>query len=118
MKAQEVKRKVIAELHSAGNDAAAIIRVTKYPRSTVYDVIKRLNAGKGIGHSSCGPSKNKKRTGRFLFGLKRSIMANPAVSMSVHAARRSVSRRTIATAVKDDLGLKSYVRGRRHLLTK
>ena len=31
----------------------------------------------------------------FLAGVKRSVKANPAVSMVAHAARRSVSRRTM-----------------------
>eukprot|EP00095_Tigriopus_kingsejongensis_P010263 maker-scaffold178_size283195-snap-gene-1.33 protein:Tk10263 transcript:maker-scaffold178_size283195-snap-gene-1.33-mRNA-1 annotation:"na+ pi-cotransporter family protein" len=47
MKTQEAKRKVIAELHPAGNDAKAIIKATKYSKATVYCVIKRLKAGKG-----------------------------------------------------------------------
>uniref|UniRef100_A0A0K2TC69 Uncharacterized protein n=1 Tax=Lepeophtheirus salmonis TaxID=72036 RepID=A0A0K2TC69_LEPSM len=45
-------------------------------------------------------------------------MENTAVSISGHVKRRSVSRRTLAQAIKEDLNLSSYVRGRRHLLTK
>lgn len=117
MKAQEQKRKVIQELHLAGNTAKDIITATKYPSKTVYRVVKRLKAGEGIEHKSCGPSKKKKRTPTFLAGLKRSIVANPALSMGVLASRRSVSKRTVRRAVKEDLQLKSYVKGKRHLLT-
>ena len=53
----------------------------------------------------------------FLASLKKSILANPTVFMRVHADR-SVSCRTVGRAVKEDLALKSYIRGRRHLLTK
>eukprot|EP00095_Tigriopus_kingsejongensis_P010904 maker-scaffold348_size200312-snap-gene-0.28 protein:Tk10904 transcript:maker-scaffold348_size200312-snap-gene-0.28-mRNA-1 annotation:"glycoprotein-n-acetylgalactosamine 3-beta-galactosyltransferase 1-like isoform x3" len=115
---QELRRKVIADLHAAGNDAATIVKVTNYPKRTVYDVVKRLKDGRGIEHKPCGPHKAKKRTKTFLAGLKRSIKANPAVSIRAHAARRGLSRKTMAKAIKEDLGLTSYVRGRRHLLTE
>lgn len=118
MKPQEQRRKVIADLYAAGNNAANIVKVTKYPKRTVYDVVKRLKDGRGIEHKPCGPHKAKKRTKTFLAGLKRSIKANPAVSIRAHAARRGVSRKTMSKAIKEDLGLKSYVRGRRHLLTE
>ncbi len=118
MKPQEQRCKVIAELYLAGNDAKAIIKATNYCHATVYNVLKKLKAGQGIAHTPCGPHKAKKRTPMFLAGLKRSIKANPAVSMVAHAKRRSVSRRTMGRAIKEDLGLSTYVRGRCHLLTE
>ncbi len=117
MKPQEQKRKVILELHSAGNSAKEIIASTKYPSKTVYRVVNKLKAGEGIEHKLCGPSKRKKRTKRFVAGLRKSIEANPALSMTVLASRRSVSRMTVSRAIKDNLELKSFIRGRRHLLT-
>ena len=50
MKPQEQKRKVIQELHLAGNSPKDIISATKYPLKTVYRVVKKLKAGEGIGH--------------------------------------------------------------------
>jgi transposase len=118
MTSQEQKRKVISELLDAGNSTMEIIRVTKYPVSTVYRVVKRLQSGIGVNHTPCGPHKAKKRTPTFLAGLKRSIMAHPDLSISRLATIRGVGRSTVQRAVKNDLGLSSYVRGRRHLLTE
>ena len=111
MKPQEQKRKVIQELHSAGNSAADIVWMTKYPKATVYRVIKQLKAGLGISRSPCGPSKAKKRTQTFLEGLQRSIEANPAISINTLAAQKGVARSTIQKAVKNDLGLRSFIKG-------
>ena len=108
---------MIVELHPAGSNLKAIIKATKYPKSTVHDVVKQLKGGKGIGHSPCSPHKAKKRTPRFVAGLNKSIKANPSLSMAVPASRRSVSRRMVSRAIKEDLGLKSFVRERQHLLT-
>ncbi len=103
---------MIAELHSAGHDVKAIIKATKYPKLTVYDIVKWLKGGKGIGHSCCSPHKAKKRTPRFIAGLNKSIKANPSLSMAVLASRRLGSRRMVSRAIKEDLGLKSFVRGK------
>ncbi|TRY74574.1 hypothetical protein TCAL_15672 [Tigriopus californicus] len=77
-----------------------------------------LNGGKGIGRNPCGPHRAKKRTPTFLAGLNRSIQANPVVWMTVYEGRSSLSRRTVARTVEEDLKLKSYIRRRSHLLTK
>ena len=50
-------------------------------------------------------------------GLKRTLKAEPSQSMSKLAQKRRVSRSTISRAVKEDLGMKSYVRRVRNLLT-
>lgn len=77
MEPREQERIVIAELHLAGNDAKAIIKYTNYPRATIYEVVKRLQPGRGIGHVPIGSHRAKKPTPMFLAGLKRSIKANP-----------------------------------------
>ena len=99
-------------MFSARNDAKAIIKITKYCRGTVYNVVKRLKTVQDIGHTPCGPHRDKKQTPTFLAGLKRSIEANPALSVMVHTSRRSVSRRTNARAIKNDLNMSSYIRVR------
>ena len=111
MKPQEQKRKVIEELYSAGNRAAEILRVTKYAKATVYRVVKQIKAGLGISHSPPGPPKTKKRTPTFLYGLRRSVEANPAVSINALAAQRGIARSTVQIAVKHDLGLRSFIKG-------
>ncbi len=39
---EEVRCRTILELHHAGNNIPDIVRVTKYPHTTVLDVIKRF----------------------------------------------------------------------------
>lgn len=51
---------MIQELHQAGNTDKDIITTTNYPSKTVYKVVKRLKAGEGIEHKSCGIPKNTK----------------------------------------------------------
>ncbi len=118
MKPQELKCKVIAELYWAGNNAKAIINTTMYARSIVFDVIKHLKAGKGVAHAPCGPHKAKKRTPTFLAHLKRSVDANPVVSMASHARCHGVNAGTVGRAIKEDLKLTTYIRGHQHLLTE
>ena len=55
------------------------------------------------------PRKNKKWTPTFQAGLNRSIVANPAPSMEVMAARQSVSTRKVSKTIKGDLGVKDYI---------
>ncbi len=61
MACQEDKRKVIAELRSASNGVKAIIKATKYPKLTVYDIVKWLKGGKGIGHSPLQSSQGQEK---------------------------------------------------------
>ena len=58
----------------------------------------------------------RERTKTFLSGLKRTLKSDPSQPMSKLAQKRSVSRSTISRAVKEDLGMKSYVRRVRNLL--
>ena len=53
---------------------------------------------------------DRKRTKTFLAGLKRTLKLDPTQPMSKLAQKRSVSRSNISRAVKEDLGMKSYVR--------
>ena len=56
-------------------------------------------------------------TKTFLAGLKRTLKSDPSQPMSKLAQKRNVSRSTISRAVKEDFGMKSYVRKVRNLLT-
>ena len=63
------------------------------------------------------PRSDRKRTKTFLAGLKRTLKSDPSQPMSKLAQKRSVSRSTTSRAVKEDLGMKLYVRRVRNLLT-
>lgn len=114
---EQEHRSAIVVLARAGHSAAEIVRLTKLPSSTVYDVYE---AFKETGKDKRRQHKlrsDAKRTPRFVAGLKRSITANPSTPMTTLAKNRCVSVSTISRTVRNDLGMKSYVRQRRHLLT-
>ncbi|QQP55079.1 Transposable element tcb1 transposase, partial [Caligus rogercresseyi] len=83
-------RDTVIELLCAGHRPAAIIKLLKYPRRTVYDITKKLEES--------GMSKRKEHKPRidwictltFVAGLKRSIKANPGTPMSILARKRGV----------------------------
>ena len=85
-------RDTICELVRAGHGASDIIKLTKYKKSTVYDVVKRFRDSGESKRKDHSPRSDKVRTPRFLAGLKCSINANPATPMSVHAKKRNVCR--------------------------
>ncbi len=101
----------------AGHGAAIIIRLTKYPKSTVHDVLNLLRRSGGTKRKAHKKPRDRICSPTFLAGLKRSIMANPRTSMSMHAKKHSVCRAMISNAVKE-FGLTSYSCGKRHLMTK
>lgn len=111
------RRIVIAELFHAGRKASEIIRDTGYAPRTVYRIVSNLRDGKGILRKAHSPRNDKIRTKRFLCGLKRSIAANPSQSMASLAKKRNVTKMTISKAVRKDLGMKSFCRRRRNILT-
>ncbi|QQP50003.1 Uncharacterized protein FKW44_010852 [Caligus rogercresseyi] len=74
----------------------------------------------GMGPISRKPGTgghNKKRIGEFLDLLQEDINKDPTKSMRKMAAERNVVPITVNRAVHQDLGLKSFVRTPRHLLT-
>ena len=115
--AEQVKRTTICELRRAGKSCPEIIRSTGYPKSTVYRIVAKFDSEGTVDRKIHKPRKDRKRTKTFLAGLKRSLKADPTQSMAKLAKKRNVSDRTIRRAVNEDLGMKSYVRRPRNLLT-
>ena len=115
---ESTRRNVIAEMSRAGSTPKAIIAATGYPKATVYRTVAKLNVTGDVQRRPHKKRSGRKRTAAFLAGLKRSINRNPATSMAKLAKNRSMSRRTVARAVKLYLGMKSYVRRRRSILTE
>ncbi|QQP51038.1 Uncharacterized protein FKW44_012244, partial [Caligus rogercresseyi] len=59
----------------------------------------------------------QKRSGEFLDHLQEDIKKDPTKSIRKMAAERNVALITVNRAVHQDLGLKSFFRTPRHLLT-
>lgn len=114
---EQTKRSAIAVLADAGHSARDIVKMTKLPKVTVYRVYKNYVKSGTVERRKHSTRSDNRRTPRFLAGLKRSISANPNTPMTTLAKNRHVSVKTIHKAVHDDLGLSSYVRRRRNLLT-
>lgn len=111
-------RSAIAVLARAGHQARDIVKLTNLPRATVYRVYNTFMKSGDVSRKKHAPRSDKKRTPRFLAGLKRSIKANPGTPMTTLAKNRNVSTKTVHKAVHEDLGMSSYVRRRRNLLTE
>ena len=80
---EQANRSAIILLARAGHSTADIVRLTKLPSSTVYDVFK---AFKDIGKTERkhhALRSDAKRTPRFLAGLKRPITANSSVYLYI-----------------------------------
>lgn len=115
---EQTNRSAIIVLARAGHSPAEIARHTRISSSTVYDVYNAFKESGKEERKKHSPRSDAKRTPKFLAGLRRSISANPSTPMTKLAKNRSVSVSTVSRAVKYDLGMKSYKRRRRHLLTK
>ncbi len=115
---EEVRCQTILELHNAGNRILDIVRVTKYPHTTVRDVIKHFQVtGSNTRKPRGTPPANKVRHDNFVAELKDAIDNSPCTSMQSLARERGVSEAIIRRAAKDNIGYKSYILRVRHLLT-
>ncbi len=117
MTMEQARRSAIVELHCTGHSPATIVSLLKYPKSTVYDVIKRFKECGDTKRKEHDPQSDKIRSPQFLVGLKRSVDAHPERSISWLARDRNMSRHVISVAINKDLGYKSFKLHVRHLLT-
>jgi len=83
----------------------------------VYPALAGLWVGKGIERMSHSLRRDEIRTKRLHGGLKRSIASNPSQPMIQLAKKRNVTKMTLSKAVRNDLGMMSYCRRRRNILT-
>ncbi len=114
---EQEKRSAVIELFCTGHQSKDIAKLLNYHPKTVYRIIQRY---KDMGTSQRKdhiPRGDKKRSLRFVAGLKKSIKANPSTPMSVLTKNCNVSVSTISRAVRDNLGHKSFILRVRHLLT-
>ena len=117
MATQEEKRKRVADLLSAQVKPRTISNIVGVSLSAVYAIRQAMVDGKGMQRKpgSCGQTK---RTNKFLRDLEAKIAQDPTKSMRRLASELKVAPGTVRRAVKSDLGLKSYARTPRHLLTE
>ncbi len=101
-----------------GKGAKVINNLLKYPKTTVYDIIKRFRDKGETKRKAHKQRSDSKKTSKFLDNLKRSVKSNPSPSMAELARRRNISTSTISRAINIDLGYKSFRLRVRHLLTE
>ncbi len=85
---------------------------------TVYNVKKATYMGSVIQRKPGNGGVNKKQNRDSIDALKTKIAKDPTTSIRKIAAELKLDPKTVRTAVHDDLGLKSYTRTQRHLLTE
>ncbi|CAP20883.1 Protein CBG24224 [Caenorhabditis briggsae] len=101
-------RQTIAKLFNDGISTGDIARRLLLPRATVYRVVQQL---KDRGHvlelkkSGRPRTVNTRRTRGI---IKKRITRNDAVSMNQMASSLGISRQSVQSIVKKDLGLNSY----------
>lgn len=111
------KRRRVSDLLFAEIDKKKVAEIVGVSLSTVYVIAKSKKGDNSIARKEGSGGHNKKRDKTFLRDLKTKIEADPTTSMNRLAKTMEVDHRTIRRAVNDDLGLKSYTRTLRHLLT-
>ena len=115
MTEESSKRQRVRDLLDANVHWKEIVSVVGVSRATVFNVKSgksKLERRKGSGLA------NRKRTGDFLNDLKARIDNDPTKSMSRLANDMSVHKSTISRAISEDLGMYSYARTVKHLLTE
>ena len=117
MTPQQRKRETVADLLRAEIAPKNICNVVGVTLKTVYNVKKALAGDNGTRRKSGSGGANRKRTPKFLDALKAKVKQDPTKSMRKMAAELEVTPATVKTALNTDLGLKSFARTPRHLLT-
>lgn len=113
----EGKRQRISDLLSAQIGIKKIMEIIGCSSALVYKVKNLKENNMGLARRPGSGGHNKKRTELFLTGLLSEIMVDPTQSMRKLGKELGVSKTTIRNAV-GDLGLFSYVRRRRQLLSE
>ena len=112
----EAKREPVAALLNVGLKHRQICEVTVVSMRFVEKVRTIVTAGGLFKRKPGSGQRPGIRTEDFLCGLANEIEADPTKLMQKLALDLEVNEKTIRNALKD-LGLKSYVRWRRQLLT-
>ncbi len=111
------KRQRVSDLLDAQVPILEIVDIVKCSKQVVYRIRKKKKAGESLARKPGSGGKNKIIDQDFLLHLAVEIEADPTRSMRKMSKDLSVSEFTIRKAV-GQLGLHSYVRRRRQLLSK
>ncbi|QQP49429.1 Transposable element tcb2 transposase [Caligus rogercresseyi] len=87
---EQTRRDTVIELLCAGHRPAAIIKLLKYPKRTVYDITKKWEESGMSKRKEHKPRSDRICTPTFVAGLKRSIKVYPGTPMSILARKRGV----------------------------
>ncbi len=117
MSLQEKKRERVSDLLDAEIDKETIAKIVGVSVATVYNVAKAKKDGNGTERASGSGTACKRRLTAFVDDLKAKVKNDPTVSARQMARDMDVSHTTILMVLKADLGLTSFVRTLRHLLT-
>ena len=117
MSEQERKRQRVSDLISAGTDPKMVANIVGVSLATVYNVKKAAKGGNGVSRKEGSGGNGKKRDEAFLEGLQQSVDQDPTKSIRRLATELGTSKDTVHRAISSDLGLKSFARTPRHLLT-
>ncbi len=113
---EHAQRSAVLDLHHAEYSGPDIIKIPKYPKSTVYNIIKMIKTTRWNAREAHKTRSGKIRNPRFLARLSKFIKAKPGTPQTKLAKRKGVSQRTIQRALNDDLGYKSFCLRVRYLL--
>ena len=95
----------------------AIVEQLKVSAKTVYNVKKRFEDGKGLGHQSGAGRPKSVTTPRLINAIKSRVARNPVQTMRGMARDLNVSEKTVRRIVKKNLKAKSFARNQKFLLT-
>ena len=111
------KREAIVAALLAGKTNKEVVEQLKVSAKTVYNVKKRFEAGKGLGHQSGAGRPKSVTTPRLINAIKSRVARNPVQTMRGMARDLNVSEKTVRRIVKKNLKAKSFARNQKFLLT-
>ncbi|QQP35032.1 Transposable element tcb2 transposase [Caligus rogercresseyi] len=112
------EKKRISDLLDAEIEVVKIIDIVKCSWSLIFKVVKMKKDEEGLERQARSGGHNLKRTPEFLERLEKKIKEDPTKSINRLFNDFSVHSMTIKRTVREDLGLTSYTRTLRHLLTE
>ena len=118
MSSEEAKRRRVSDLLRAKIELKTIKDIVGVSLRTVYRVKQAMPVDDGVLRKPGSGGANIKRDTAFLETLKAKIASDPTKAMRKVSKELKVDPKTIRNAVKKDLGLRSYTRTPRHLLTQ
>ncbi len=114
---QESKRNRMSDLFCASVDNPTIANIIGVHQRTVRRFMARFMADESMAHKPRGPVTNKIRTANFVEIMMDIVEENPTIRIREAAHLAGVGTMTASRAIHDDLGLKSFSRTPKHLLT-